>query len=148
MVTKSYEVRSEEELVGNLLLVVTTEIFSSDESALKYLWIAAQEYSNLTSSEVIEKDYSKKCKNFSFKKSNIGAFRDKLNDILFKVKSYGQTLEESPAGALIYIKELLLKKIDTDADSNLLLLEDDFSTYSVFISSKSCSVIFSWNDVI
>jgi len=141
---KTFEVRTEEEGIGNLLLVITNQDFASEEDALKSLWIEAQEYSKNTPLELIESDYLKESKSFALSHVSEEDFKSRLNGIFNLFDSYNHRLEEVPDRSFVQIKEQVMKS----AVSKVLILEDDFTTYSVFVASNSSKALFSWCDVI
>lgn len=139
-----FEVRSEEEGVGNLLLVITAKDYTSDDEALKSLWVEAQEYGEDTPIEKIESDYLQGCKSFELKNVLAKDFESRLNDIFCLFESYNQPLEEIPEHSFLKIKESAMKC----AGCSVMLLEDDFTTYSAFIVDGSSKALFSWCDVV
>src|SRR5690606_10084636 len=140
MSIKTFEVRSEEEGVGNLLLVVTDQDFASDGETLKSLWIEAQEYDDQIQLDVIESDYLKEHKDFKLKEVSAEDFKSRLDCLFSIIESYDQKLEELPEKSLAYMKEFLAGK-GCAANSKILLLDDDFSTYSAFIVSGSSKAL-------
>ncbi|MCK4842661.1 MAG: hypothetical protein KAT04_12395 [Methylococcales bacterium] len=146
MVTKSYEVRSEDEGIGNMLLVITDDSYASDEQALKSLWVEAQEFNEQTLLEVIDGGYEKESKGFELKKLSDKVLEGRLKELFNIMGSYHGQLEESPEKSLMRMKEYFSK--NTVLDNKVLLLENDFSTYSVFIANDYSKALFSWCDVV
>ncbi|GAA6151568.1 hypothetical protein [Pseudoteredinibacter isoporae] len=138
-----FEVRSEDEGIGNLLFVVVKQDFTSDDEILKLLWIEAQEYNESTPIDKIESDYSRKRKNFKLSGVDTKDFKSRLKDIFSLFESYDQILEEFPGGSFSKIKEEMVKVYS----GRVILLEDDCATYCAFISNGSSKALFSWCDV-
>ena len=141
---KTFEVRSEEEHVGNLLFVVAFQEFESNDEALKCLWVEAQEYRESALVEFIEMEYLNDRSKFQFKTIDENKFEERLVNIFRLFDSYGHPLEESCANSFSIIREVVMGS----GGRKIILLEDDFSTYSALIINESSRALFLWNDVI
>jgi len=134
------EARTEEELIGNLLLVYLHHCTLNQADALKALWLEVEEYSNQISESTKNDHFYAAKKHFYFKEIQVEAFFIKLHTISSKFDKCSNKTKKD----VKLIEDFLLKiKINS-----ISILEDDFDDYSVFISLKNEYIFFSWTDVI
>jgi len=134
------EARTEEELIGNLLLVHLHHCTLNQADALKALWIEVEEYTADFTEDLKNNHFYSAKKHFYFKEIQVEAFFIKLHTISSKFDKCSNKTKKD----VKLIEDFLLKiKINS-----ISILEDDFDDYSVFISLKNEYIFFSWTDVI
>jgi hypothetical protein len=137
----TYEVRTEEEFIGNILLIVCDYSSYTNNEALKALWVEAQEFSDCTTEEEKNRCFENAKEIFICQKESFDAFLSKSKEIFSKFCS-----SEEIGDDMMHIQEIIAHT-KNHLDS-IFVLSDDFSSYVVFIKQKDRYMLFSWMDVI
>jgi hypothetical protein len=140
-----YEIRSDEENIGNVLWVVEDRVNGNDEDYLKKLWIEAEEYADCADQEYVSKQYLKDKKAFKDSEVSLDNFLGRAETLIQKiVKSEDAICLMS--GDEFEVKKLKLPDLQGDAIARVLL--DDFSSLMVFVEDRKTAMLFCWNDVV
>lgn len=142
-----YEARSEEEHVGNILLVISDEEYRSDNDALMALWIEAQEYSAQTDEREKTRDFKRAKEGFLYREISVDEFTLKARNNFSKLEQYpGEVIYSMPEEGLEFIRQKIFRCLDQT--ENIYVLEEDFSSYFIFFTGNYFNMLFSWDDVI
>jgi|GEM_PF-2794575 len=136
------EARTEEELIGNLLLVHLHHCTLNQADALKALWLEVEEYSDQISENTKNDHFYAAKKHFYFKEIQVEAFFIKLHTISSKFDKCSNKTKKD----VKLIEDFLLSS--KNKISLISILHDEFDDYDVFISLENEYVFFSWIDVI
>ncbi|OZG69943.1 hypothetical protein BTA51_28600 [Hahella sp. CCB-MM4] len=145
MKVKEYEIRSEEEKIGNILLIESSKSYNSKDDAFEDLWIIAQEYSSSTDRSKMEADYKKEMVRFIMEQVDADSVTDRISEIIERFKNDNVAIKCMPEDAVHEIKGFLKKGFK---QREIFVLEDDFDEYTIVSWEKYSSFMFSWNDII
>lgn len=138
MSARVYEYRSEEEYIGNLLLVSSKKVEIEKKSLLKVLWIEAEEYASDTPVYRVDKDFEDFYKSVELRKLSRDECNSKISAVIQKFSEFKFKAEEN------LDEELFTNIIFEDS----YLVEEDFSCLQLFLIGRHECHLFSWMDVV
>lgn len=143
MKLETKEFRSEEEFIGNLLLVRAFETEGiSGEEILVELWSEAEEFAPDTEKCFKLDLYKKDKEKYLLKQIELPIFIKKISEISKKFENLVDGISEEAFAILSSVME------QSQTNESILLLEDVYQAYSVVITCRNLSLFFSWQDVI
>ncbi len=144
MIIQDYEVRTDDEGVGNLLLVTGNAKNMDSLCVLKELFCVCNQYSESISSQTIDSDFSEFCNNCLFKQVDSNFLREKMSKNINKIMDYRYGFVEVPRGSMEEIQRILF-----DVDFNeIYLLENDYDSLCFQLIGCNSQMLLCWTDVV
>ncbi|MCV2885504.1 hypothetical protein OE749_12440 [Aestuariibacter sp. AA17] len=133
-----YEYRSEEEHVGNLMLISSEKNMVEIKEILKALWIEAENYSSGTPNSKKEKDFEDFYQSISLVKISKAESEYKISSVVNRLSKFEPKTN-------VRLDVALVRNINFEES---YLIEESFSSLlMLFIGQREC-YMFSWVDVI
>ncbi|MBF7073957.1 hypothetical protein ISG33_11155 [Glaciecola sp. MH2013] len=147
MKLKEIEFRSEEEFVGNILIVVSESKPISVNIELKRLWITAQDYHNGYPEKLIETEFKEFERGITIKPKGVEEFKVRIEQKIKLIEDYLKKCQFEPTQNKAYeLKNIVYTNLHTSTSVYILL--DDLTEYCALVLSDANSMLVCWDDVV